>query len=198
MYKILIIVFFCIILIDNYVLSRFIKICPLLATKGNLLNSIYVCLSSTFILSLTTAITYPIYSYFFKANNLWYLRIIIFIILTCLLIYLFKIITKKYMNKIYELTNKYLLISTIISLILGITILLLYYDINFINGIIYTLVSGFGLIISILTYTILQRRIAEANPPKLLKGLPITIISMGIIAVIFIFLYEMLNLKFFS
>lgn len=100
------------ILTQNFVLSRFLGICPFLGVSKKLNTAVGMSLAVIFVMALSTAVTYPINKYLLVANNLEYLQTIVFILVIAALVQMVEIILKKYMPALYNALGIYLPLIT--------------------------------------------------------------------------------------
>ena len=111
------------ILTQNFVLSRFLGICPFLGVSKKLNTAVGMSLAVIFVMALSTAVTYPINKYLLVANNLEYLQTIIFILVIAALVQMVEIILKKYMPALYNALGIYLPLITTNCAVLGVVTL---------------------------------------------------------------------------
>ena len=111
------------ILTQNFVLSRFLGICPFLGVSKKLNTAVGMSLAVIFVMALSTAVTYPINKYLLVANNLEYLQTIVFILVIAALVQMVEIILKKYMPALYNALGIYLPLITTNCAVLGVVTL---------------------------------------------------------------------------
>ncbi len=194
MIKSLIAIFLASILTDNYILSKFLGICPFLGVSKKLSTALGMSLSVTFVMLMSTAVTYPIYTFFLLPNGLEYLQTIVFILIIASLVQLVEIIMKKYIPLLYSALGIYLPLITTNCAVLGVTMLVIErrgehvsgVPFGFIHAIVNTLGAGVGYLIAMILFAGIRERLENADVPKSLKGLPITLISAAIVALSFL------------
>lgn len=111
------------ILTQNFVLSRFLGICPFLGVSKKLNTAVGMSLAVIFVMALSTAVTYPINKYLLVANNLEYLQTIVFILVIAALVQMVEIILKKYMPALYNALGIYLPLITTNCAVLGLSLI---------------------------------------------------------------------------
>ena len=118
-------VFLAAILTENYVLSKFLGICPFLGVSKKVNTALGMSCAVTFVMVLATAVTWPIYTGILVPNNLAYLQTIVFILVIAGLVQLVEIALKKYMPPLYNSLGIYLPLITTNCAVLGVTMLVL-------------------------------------------------------------------------
>ena len=124
MIKSLIAVFLAAILTENYVLAKFLGICPFLGVSKKLNTAVGMSAAVTFVMVLATAVTYPIFMYLLVPAGLDYLQTIVFILIIAGLVQLVEIVLKKYMRVLYRSLGIYLPLITTNCAVLGVAILM--------------------------------------------------------------------------
>ena len=111
------------ILVDNFVLSKFMGICPFLGVSKKLSSSLGMGAAVIFVMTCATAVTYPVYSLILEPNGLEYLNTVAFILIIALFVQLVEIILKKVMPPLYNALGVYLPLITTNCAVLGVTLL---------------------------------------------------------------------------
>lgn len=183
--KEVLIILFSAILVDNFVLSRFLGICPFLGVSKSLKTAMGMSASVIFVMVLASAITWPIYHLLLWPNDLGYLQTMIFILVIAALVQLIEIFLKKSIPVLYQALGVFLPLITTNCAILGVTILNIDEHYGFLNSIINSLGAGLGFMLALFLFAGVRRRVDQANVPKFLKGLPITLISASLVSISF-------------
>ena len=180
------------ILTENYDLCKFLGICPFIGVSKKLNTAVGMSVAVIFVMVLATAVTYPIYMLVLLPNGLAYLQTIVFILVIAALVQFVEIVLKKYIPSLHKALGIYLPLITTNCAVLGITILVLdkYSGSDtFGAGFGYVLVnafgSGVGYMLSMVLFSGVRERLENADVPKFLKGLPITLIAASLVAVSF-------------
>ena len=191
--KSLISVFLAAILTENYVLSKFLGICPFLGVSKKLNTAVGMSAAVTFVMVLATAVTYPIYQYLLVPNSLDYLQTIVFILIIAGLVQLVEIVLKKYIPSLYQSLGVYLPLITTNCAILGVTMLVLQkmdtttaYTYTYVHALVNSLGAGVGFLVAMVMFAGVRSRLETADIPKSLKGLPITLVSASLVALSFL------------
>ena len=181
-------IFFTMILVDNYVLSKFLGICPFLGVSKKLDSAVGMSLAVTFVMVMATAATWPIYMGILLPNGLEYLQTIVFILIIAALVQLVEIVLKKYIPPLYTALGVYLPLITTNCAVLGITML------NFTServnsypeALFNALGAGLGFLFAMFIFSGVRTRLETSNIPESLKGLPITLVSAAIVSLSFL------------
>ena len=178
-------IFFAMILVDNYVLTKFLGICPFLGVSKKLDSAVGMSLAVTFVMVLSTAVTWPVFTYVLEPNGLAYLQTIVFILIIAILVQLLESVLKKYIPTLYRSLGVYLPLITTNCTILGVTILNLNEGYNFIESIVCAAGAGIGFLVAMVLFSGVRRRVEEAAPPKCFEGLPITLVAAAMVSLSF-------------
>ena len=184
-FKQLIIIMMTAVLVNNYVLVRFLGICPFLGVSKKLNQAVGMGVAVTFVMLMATAATYPIYNFLLLPNGLGYMRTIVFILVIAALVQLVEIILKKYIPALHASLGLYLPLITTNCAVLGVTINNVNDGYNFIESMTSSLGCGLGFLLAMVLFAGVRSRLEEANPPESFKGLPITLVSASIVALSF-------------
>ena len=178
-------IFFSMVLVNNYVLVKFLGICPFLGVSKKLDSSVGMSAAVIFVMIMATAVTWPIDTCVLQANDLTYLRTITFILVIASLVQLVEIILKKYIPGLYNSLGVYLPLITTNCAILGVALLNVESGYNFVESLIGSLGAGVGFMLAMVIFTGVRSRVEQANPPKSWKGLPITLAAAALVALSF-------------
>ena len=139
----------------------------------------------TFVMVMSTALTYPIYTYILLPNGLEYLKTMAFILVIALFVQLVEIIIKRFMPPLYKALGIYLPLITTNCAVLGVTILNIDSQYNFGQSLVNALGAGIGFTVALLLFSGVRERIDNADVPKMFKGVPAALIAAGIVAASF-------------
>ena len=178
-------IFFSMVLVNNYVLVKFLGICPFLGVSKKLDSSVGMSAAVIFVMIMATAVTWPIDKFVLQANDLTYLRTITFILVIASLVQLVEIILKKYIPGLYSSLGVYLPLITTNCAILGVALLNVESGYNFVESLVGSLGAGVGFMLAMVIFTGVRSRVEQANPPKSWKGLPITLVAAALVALSF-------------
>ncbi len=189
MIKGLVAVFLAAILTENYVLAKFLGICPFLGVSKKLNTAVGMSGAVTFVMVLATAVTYPIYMYLLVPAGLDYLQTIVFILVIAGLVQLVEIVLKKYMRVLYRSLGIYLPLITTNCAVLGVTMLVIEKsgaNYGFGHALVNALGAGLGFLLAMVMFAGVRGRLETADIPKSLKGLPITLVAASLVSLSFL------------
>ncbi|MDD5796051.1 MAG: electron transport complex protein RnfA [Oscillospiraceae bacterium] len=172
--------------INNYVLSRFLGICPFLGVSKKLNQAAGMSVAVIFVMLMATAVTWPIQTYLLTPNNLGYLQTIVFILVIATLVQLVEIILKKYIPSLHKSLGVYLPLITTNCAVLGVTILNIDEGYTFAESMVNSLGSGLGFFLAMVMFSGVRSKLEGADIPKAFQGLPITLVAASITSMSFL------------
>ena len=182
-------IFFTMILVDNYVLAKFLGICPFLGVSKKLDSAVGTSLAVTFVMVVATAATWPIQMLLLTPDSgawdLGYLQTIVFILIIAILVQLLENFLKKFVPALYKALGVYLPLITTNCTILGVTILNIDNGYNFIESIVCAAGAGIGFLVAMVLFSGVRRRVEQAVTPACFKGLPITLVAAAMTSLSF-------------
>ncbi len=174
------------ILTNNMVLAKFLGICPFLGVSKKVDTAFSMSIAVTLVMVISTAATYPIYTYILLPNNLEYLQTVIFILVIAAIVQLIEIFLKKFIKPIYNALGIYLPLITTNCAVLGITMLNITNELSFVESLFNALGAGIGFMVAMLLFAGVRSKIETADVPEFLKGLPITLVAAALVALSFL------------
>lgn len=183
--KELLIILFGAMLTDNFVLSKFMGICPFLGVSKKLDSAAGMGAAVTFVMLCATLCTYPIYTLLLAPFGLEYLKTIAFILIIALFVQLLEMILKKKIPSLYGALGVYLPLITTNCAVLGVTILNIDNEYNFVQSLVDALGAGLGFTLALLIFSGVRSRVEKADVPETFKGVPATLIAASIVSVSF-------------
>ncbi len=181
----LIIILLSAVFINNYVLNRFLGICPFLGVSKKLDSATGMSLAVIFVMLIATAVTWPIQMYLLVPNDLGYLQTIVFILVIAALVQLVEIVLKRYIPTLHKGLGVYLPLITTNCAVLGVTILNIDEGYTFLESMVNSLGSGLGFFLAMVMFSGVRSKLEGADIPKSFKGLPITLIAASITSLSF-------------
>ncbi len=178
-------IFFTMVLVDNYILVKFLGICPFLGVSKKLDSAVGMSGAVIFVMFLATLVTWPVYMYVLTPLNLEYLQIIIFILIIAVLVQLVEITLKKFMPPLYRALGVYLPLITTNCAVLGAANLNILKDYTYAQSLVSSLGAGVGFMLAMVLFVGVRGRLETANTPKCFEGLPITLVSAAIVSLSF-------------
>ncbi len=172
--------------VNNYVLSRFLGICPFLGVSKKLDSATGMSLAVIFVMLMATAATYPIQMLILVPNHLEYLQTIVFILVIAALVQLVEIVLKRYLPALHSSLGVYLPLITTNCAVLGVTILNIDSEYTFLEAMVNSLGSGLGFFLAMVMFSGVRSKIEGADIPESFKGLPVTLIAASITSLSFL------------
>lgn len=173
-------------LTDNFVLSKFMGICPFLGVSKKASSSLGMGAAVTFVMVCAATVTYPIYHFMLVPLGITYLRTIAFILIIALFVQLVEIILKKMMPPLYNSLGVYLPLITTNCAVLGLTILNIDNELSFGKSVFNAFFSGIGFLMVLLIFSGVRSKVDEADVPETFKGVPSTLIAAAILSLSFL------------
>ena len=174
------------ILTENFVLSKFLGICPFLGVSKKASSSLGMGLAVTFVMVCATMATYPIYHGVLVPLNMEFMQTVAFILIIALFVQLVEMALKKFVPTLYKALGIYLPLITTNCAVLGVTILNIDNEYSFFDSVINALGAGIGFMLVMLIFSGVRGRIEKCNVPKALEGTPITLMAASIVSLAFI------------
>lgn len=174
------------ILTENFILAKFLGICPFLGVSKKLNTAVGMSAAVIFVMLLSTAVTYPINAKLLVPNDLEYLQTIVFILVIAALVQLVETILKKYMPALYNALGIYLPLITTNCAVLGVVLINVENNYNFGQSMMRSLGGGLGFMLAMVMFAGVRERLESCDVPKFLQGLPITLIAASLTSVSFL------------
>ena len=179
-------IFLAAILTNNYILSKFLGICPFLGVSKKLDTAVSMSAAVLVVMVVATAVTWPIQTLLLDPLGLGYLQTIVFILIIAALVQFIETFMKKNMPPLYQALGVYLPLITTNCAVLGVTTLNISSGYNYIESLINSFGSGVGFLVAMVLFAGVRGRLETADIPKSLQGLPITLVSASIVACSFL------------
>ena len=173
------------VLVNNYVLTKFLGICPFLGVSKKVGQAAGMGFAVTFVMLLASCVTHPIYYLLLKVFKLEYLQTIVFIVVIASLVQLVEIILKKYIPALHKSLGIYLPLITTNCAVLGVCANNITDGYNFVQSLASSLGCGLGFLLAMLLFAGVRQKMEDANPPKCFRGVPITLVAAAIVALSF-------------
>lgn len=185
-FKSLIIILMSSVLVNNYVLSRFLGICPFLGVSKKLNQATGMGISVIFVMVVATAVTWPLQHFVLDRFGLGYMQTIVFILVIAVLVQFIEMALKKFIPSLHKSLGVYLPLITTNCAVLGVTIDNVgECNYNFIQSIVNSLGCGLGFLLAMVLFSGVRSKIAESEIPDSFKGLPVTLIAASFVSLAF-------------
>ncbi|MBN2102550.1 electron transport complex protein RnfA [bacterium] len=198
--KMLLIISVSAIFVSNFVLHRFLGLCPYIGVSKNLDSALGMGMAVIFVMSIASAVTWIIYYYFLVTSpmnfiarwfhidppDLTFLRTIAFILVIATLVQFVEMVIQKLSPGLYRSLGIYLPLITTNCAVLGVSILNIDKNYNFIQSLVNGFMSGIGFTLALILMAGLREKLDLANVPKAMRGTPIAFIMAGCMALAFL------------
>ncbi|BCG62396.1 MAG: electron transport complex protein RnfA [Methyloprofundus sp.] len=173
------------VLVNNFVLVKFLGLCPFLGVSRKLDSAIGMGLATTFVLTLASVSSYLLYQYLLVPFELEYLRTISFIVLIACVVQLTEIILHKSSPTLHRLLGLYLPLITTNCAVLGVALLNIQAEHNFLESLVFGLATALGFTLVLVLFAALRERIDAADVPAPFQGASIGLVTAGIMSMAF-------------
>ena len=183
--KMLVAILMSSVLVNNYILSRFLGICPFLGVSKKLGQAFGMGVAVTFVMLVATLVTWPIQTFILNTLHLEYMQTIIFILTIAALVQFTEIVLKKFIPSLHKSLGVYLPLITTNCAVLGVTINNINDEYGFIESVVSSLGAGLGFLLAMVIFAGVRSKIDERNIPKALRGIPVTLIAASFVSMAF-------------
>jgi len=180
------------IFINNFVISRFLGLCPYIGVSKKMDSALGMGMAVIFVMTMASTITWLIYTFFLnKATSIFgidltFLRTIAFILSIAVLVQFVEMVIKKTAPELYKALGIYLPLITTNCAVLGVSLLNINESYNFIESIVNGAAAGVGFTLVLVLMAGIRERLEYSNVPKSMKGMPISFIVAGCMALAFL------------
>ncbi|CAN5116854.1 electron transport complex subunit RsxA [soil metagenome] len=174
------------VLVNNFVLVKFLGLCPFMGVSRQVESAIGMALATTFVLTLASAASYLINAWLLQPLNLEYLRTVAFILVIAALVQLTEMLVRRTSPLLHQILGIYLPLITANCAVLGVALLNVQVADNFFQAICYGFGAAVGFALVLVLFAALRERIAAADVPAPFRGPPIAFITAGMMALAFL------------
>ena len=178
-------IFISAIFVNNIVLSQFLGICPFLGVSKKISTSLGMGAAVTFVLTLSTIVTYLVQVFVLNPFHLEYLQTLAFILVIAALVQMVEIILKKVSPALYQALGIFLPLITTNCAVLGVAILVIQRDYNLLESVVYAFSTALGFAVALVTFAGIREQLALDNIPMGMCGMPIVLITASLLALAF-------------
>ncbi len=178
-------IFISAIFVNNIVLSQFLGICPFLGVSKKIDTSLGMGAAVTFVLTLSTIVTYLVQVYVLNPLGLQYLQTLSFILIIAALVQMVEIILKKVSPVLYQALGIFLPLITTNCAVLGVAILVIQKDYSLIESVIYAFSTALGFALSLVLFAGIREQLSLVKIPKGMQGMSIVLITAGLLSLAF-------------
>jgi electron transport complex protein RnfA len=173
-------------LVENYVLVRFLGICPFLGVSKKTDTALAMGMAVTFVMAIASAMAYFIQKLLLVPLKLEYLQTIAFILVIASLVQLVEMAIMKLSPPLYSSLGIYLPLITTNCAVLGVTLINIQANYNFLESLVSGIAAALSFTLAIWLFAGVRERLETSNIPYFMKGMPIALVSAGLIAIAFL------------
>lgn len=173
------------IFVNNFVLSRFLGICPFLGVSKQVETAMGMGMAVTFVMTMASIITYVAQRFILELLGIEYMQTIVFILVIASLVQLVEMVIQKTSYSLYQSLGVYLPLITTNCAVLGLTILNIQYEYNLIELIFHSIGAAIGFSLAIVLFAAIRERLELADIPMVFKGFPIALITASLMSLAF-------------
>ena len=173
------------IFVNNVVLAQFLGICPFVGVSKKVDTAIGMGAAVTFVLTIATIVTFLLQTGILEPFGLQYLQTITFILVIASLVQMVEIIIKKVSPPLYQALGVFLPLITTNCVILGVAILVIQKEYTLLSSIVYAVATAIGYALALIIFSTIREQLALTRVPKAMQGVPIALITAGILAMAF-------------
>ncbi|WZL71591.1 electron transport complex subunit RsxA [Clostridiaceae bacterium 35-E11] len=174
------------ILVNNFVLSKFLGICPFLGVSKQVETAMGMGMAVTFVMTLASIITYLVQHFILDLLGLGYLQTIAFILVIAALVQFVEMVIQKVSPTLYQALGVYLPLITTNCAVLGLTLLNIQFEYNLIETIVNAIGASVGFSLAIVLFAGIRERLEIADVPELFKGFPVALITASLMSIAFL------------
>ena len=173
------------ILANNFIFSQFLGICPFLGVSKKVDTAVGMGLAVTFVMGLASAVCFAVNKLVLIPLGLGYMQTVAFILVIASLVQFIEMFLQKSMPSLYTALGVYLPLITTNCAVLGVVLLNVQNNYNFIASVVYGITGGIGFLVAIVLFASIRERLVFADYPKSFEGFPIALVTAGLMALAF-------------
>ena len=173
------------ILANNFIFSQFLGICPFLGVSKKVDTAVGMGIAVTFVMGLASAVCFFVNNYVLMPLGLGYMQTVAFILVIASLVQFIEMFLQKSMPSLYTALGVYLPLITTNCAVLGVVLLNVQSNYNFIESVVYGITGGLGFLLAIVLFASIRERLVFADYPKAFEGFPIALVTAVLMALAF-------------
>ena len=173
------------VLANNFIFSQFLGICPFLGVSKKVDTAIGMGFAVTFVMGLASAVCFLVNNLILVPLDLGYMQTVAFILVIASLVQFIEMFLQKSMPSLYTALGVYLPLITTNCAVLGVVLLNVQNNYNFISSVVYGITGGIGFLVAIVLFASIRERLVFAEYPKSFEGFPIALVTAGLMALAF-------------
>lgn len=173
------------ILIDNFILVKFLGLCPFLGISKKIKTAIGMSLATTFVIFISSILLWMINFFILLPLGLVYLRIITYMLIISVSVQFLEIVLRNISPVLYRLLGIFLPLITTNCSVLAIPLFSLYAHHTLIESIVYSISASFGFSLVMIVFSAIRERISSSDVPIIFQGTPVILITAGLMSIVF-------------
>jgi electron transport complex protein RnfA len=173
------------IFVNNVVLSQFLGICPFLGVSSKVETSLGMGAAVTFVMALSAVVTWSLQTFVLERFGIEYMQTIVFILVIAALVQMVEIVLKKVSPSLYQALGIFLPLITTNCAVLGVAIISVQKDFDLLTGVVYSVSMALGFALALVLFAGIRERLEVEDVPSALRGVPIALITAGLLAMAF-------------
>ena len=173
------------ILANNFIFSQFLGCCPFLGVSKKIDTAVGMGLAVTFVMGLASAVCFVVNEFVLIPLDLGYMQTVAFILIIAALVQFIEMFLQKSMPSLYTALGVYLPLITTNCAVLGVVLLNVQNNYNFISSVVYGITGGLGFLLAIVLFASIREKLVFADYPKCWDGFPIALMTAGLMALAF-------------
>ena len=178
-------IFITAIFVNNIILSQFLGICPFLGVSKKIDSALGMGAAVTFVMLLSTVVTYLLQVYLLEPYDLGYMQTIVFILVIAALVQMLEIVLKKVSPSLYQALGVFLPLITTNCAILGVALLVIQKDYTLMESVVYAISTAIGFTLALTIFAGIREQLSLTSIPRAMKGIPIALVTAGLLAMAF-------------
>ncbi len=170
------------VLVNNFVLVKFLGLCPFMGVSSKISTAVGMSFATTFVLTLTAAVSYLVNQYLLLPLDMIYLRTLSFILVIAVVVQFTEMVVHKTSPSLYRLLGIFLPLITTNCAVLGLALLNVNEGHNFVESLIYGFGAAVGFSLVLILFSAMRERLAAADVPLPFKGASIAMITAGLMS----------------
>ncbi len=176
---------FSAVLVENFIFAKFYGCCPFLGVSEKPDTALGMGMAVTFVMTVSGAVTWAVYTYLLLPFGLEYLKTVAFILVIAALVQFIEMFLRKFIPALYSALGIYLPLITTNCAVLSSALLIVQNGYNLVEAIVFGCSAALGFTLAITVFAGLRSRMQQADPPKAFRGFPLTLIAAGLLAMAF-------------
>jgi len=173
------------VLVNNFVLNRFLGICPFLGVSKRIGTALGMCGAVIFVMAAAAAVCWCFQQFVLRPFNLIYLQTIAFILLIAAFVQFVDIVMKRFMPALHGALGIFLPLITTNCAVLGVAVMNVSFGYGFVKSVLFSTAAAVGFSLALVIFTGLREKIDRAHPPRAFRGVAIALVTAGLLSLAF-------------